>query len=325
MIDAFIDAMEYVTVAVCLDDQSVNLVKVAGRIAARLGKALCILHVVEPWSAKPAARILGEKSTLWDVATGLDADLKMRATEALDRLADAAGVPSARLLVTTGSPRACLGDEALEVGSCLLVIGRGGTVSRHLPQSFSTVLSLMAKTPVPLLVIDPVKQADFPGDAPRILVADDLSDKGEAALRAATIFATGLRNSWLHHVHVNAMTRAVLDAGIIAAGTAAHTQIPEAAATTDIYTLLVAALDRAMEERIEPLHAALAASGGKYTREVVDGPTRGELQEAIAVVHPDVVALGRHHSMHEAHTGFARLATRAMIAGDAAVLIVPDL
>ncbi len=325
MIDAFFDAMETVTVAVSLDEHAAQLARIGARLAARLGKNLCLLHIVEPWSSMPAAVLLGPKSPLWDAALGLDTDLRDRATQALTDLARDIGAPNARILVTTGRPKARLGEEALEAGSCLLVIGIGSQMTRRLPRTFSTVLSLMATTPVPLLVIDPTRHRDFPGETPRLLAADDLSDKGEAAVRIAATLAAKFGQTWLHQVHVNAMTRDVLDAGILAAGNAAHTQVPAAAAAADIHGLLVTQLDRALALRLEPFLPALSAANCRYTREIVDGSTKGELQGATSAMHPDVVVFGRHRSPHEARAGLARIATRAMFDGDAGVLIVPDL
>lgn len=324
MIESYVSALATVTVAVSLDEHSEALVRIGARLAKRLGKQLCLLHIVEPWAELPVSQAFGKASPLWNVVQAVGEGIHERAEAAVADLAKRADV-QARIVVVSGKPKDCLGPEALEIGSCLLLVGYTGRATPLLPRGLSTVLSLMATTPVPLLVIDPTTHTEFPPEELRVLLADDLGDKGDAVALLAFDLAARFGKTWVHHVHINGLTREVLDAGIACASAAAHTQLPVSASAADVHALLRAQLARCMEARFEAYATEFTSRSCRYTSEIVEGGVKSGLSEVIEAVKPHVTVFGRHRSVHDQHTALARLPARSVLNESHAVIVVPDL
>src|SRR5262249_51200017 len=115
--------------------------------------------------------------------------------------------------VLAGKAAPVIGQAALDLKSCLLVVAATYDDVKFLPRGLSTALSLMVSAQVPILVMDGRATTLWPDSGVRLLLADDLGPASEGAVDFAFDFSAGIRRVALHHLHVNALTRGAIEVG----------------------------------------------------------------------------------------------------------------
>jgi nucleotide-binding universal stress UspA family protein len=296
----------FISVAVDFDEHTAALVRVAEALCRRSGKKLCLLHAVDPGQQRSAA-----SSRLAEV-------------EAL-----VGGGVQVLKEVVQGRPREVLASAAHSVGSCLLLLGLSYERARHVPLSFSTALSLVSDSPVPIMILDgTTKQAELPMDKLHVLLADDLAEKTEATVAFAFDLAgSGTdteRRDAVTHLHVSGLTREVIGAALGAAMASEHSLVDPESLSADVYACAVEAFRSRLEKRAEPYLEYFEEAGGAYRARLAEGAVEEEILQAVRELEPDVLLFARHHPYHTKPLHVGRVPYRAMLASQRPVIVVPD-
>jgi nucleotide-binding universal stress UspA family protein len=325
MMHSTLDRHGFVTVAVALDKHTPALVESASQLAAKLGKRLALIHVVEPWAELPASAPFGEGDPLWNVTQAVETSAVEKARA---RLADIAGMMPPKLdtvmLVLRGKPVEVIVREAGQLGTCLLVVGIDHGGSRFLPTGFSTAFSLLVGAPMPVLAIDATLGRMPDWGRLRLMLADDLGRHSDTAVEFSAMLTAGLGNAELHHVHVNALSAESLRAGLAQAAASAHTPLDERTSAADVYAALLAELEAKLRSRVDAQRDYMEAERVAYSPRIVTGPVLEQLSEAAASVDPDVIAFGRHHAYYTKPFVVGRVPYRAMLAQKRPIIVVPN-
>jgi nucleotide-binding universal stress UspA family protein len=326
--ETFAMRAKYVTVAVAFDHHTVPLTTYAAGLCEKLGKDLCLLHVVEPWLDQPHSVPQGENDPLWNVRQAVEANAYELAERKLDELAS--GISQHITVVkhvVRGKPAPVLAQEALNTGSMLLLVGADIGSLKYLPKGLSTALSLMVSSPVPVLVADGKTLESSPGKSPAgvptIMMADDLSKDTESALEFAFDLAIGQGKVILHHVYVNGLTFEALRAGLLSASATAHSFVNEQTSTEIVFDALVKELEEQLERRCESEREYLENGGGAYESRVLTGHVAKKLLEEVEKIQPSMVVFGRHQAVHRQPFFMGRVPFKTMLNGQAPVVIVP--
>jgi nucleotide-binding universal stress UspA family protein len=326
MSDSFYASQPYVTVAVAFDQHSEALTRAAFELAERAGKKVCLVHAVEPWTELARSRPLGSRSPLWDSMQAVETSVQDKAVQRLDALARTAPAGLAvRTSVVRGSPTRAIADEAVEIGTYLLLVGAKSDAHKIFPAGVSTGLALLAASPVPTLVVDATRHVprfDERSRALRIVLADDLTERSEASLAYAAELARGCRGAWIHHVFVSGIARDALQVALQNAATATRTVCSDFEAN-EVFVELRRHQLATLEERFSAFRDYHEGAGGKYTNEVVAGGVAPELGAIVEDMGPDVLVFGRHRFVHTAPFAFGRMPFRAMLAFGRPVIVVP--
>ncbi len=323
MIQSALENGEYVAVAVAFDDHTLPLAQFGAALAAKLGKKLALIHVAEtPAIARPVQPFV-VPSVIWDKMLEYVAAGREQARKRLNELKESLpGTPDAKLVVLEGLVVDGLAKEATRLGACLLLVGTSVRNKLFVPRGFSTALTLMASSPVPVMAMDTERHIPGLDLAFRILLADDLGEQSEPAVQLAAALADSLPKTWVHHVHVSAFSKANLDTALKNAAVAAHTSMTPGEAE-EIFKAVRAKQRDALEARFGDYREYVEAAGGKYSSEVVTGDVGQELDAAVKTYVPDVLVFGRHQSLHRQPFFFGRMPFKAMMAYNRPVLVVP--
>jgi len=322
----FLDNNEYVTLAVKFDRAAPALLETATRLCRRLGKKLCLLHVLEPWVELPLAGVFGQGGDpLGRVSQAMEASTRDLALGRLAELAQTVSPEiSVRTVVVAGKPIERIGSEAENVGTCLLIVGASYNGARLLPQGLSLALSLMAGAPVPVLALDAMRTPRPEMNKLILMLADDLGAQTETAVEFAYALATALGNTTLYHVHVNSLSYASLETGLAAAAASGHTRDDEVPGVADeLYQALTRRLGEALEERGADQRDYLEAAGGTCITEVLTGDVAQQLGDLIQTTNPALLIFGRHRALQMRPFFIGRLPYRTMLAFKCPVVVVP--
>lgn len=312
-----------IAVAVAFDEFAEGLVRFAGKLAARLGKKLVLLHVVEPFFELPIS--MTEVASLTGLSAVAEREARTAAESRLEELIKLVpeGV-SAERVILHGKPRSTLSQSAFACRACLLIAGAHLQSLRHaMPRGLSTAMGLMPATQVPLLVVDPDHLPRLFDDDHKILLADDLTASSEAAVRYALELSTALESTKIRHVYINTLNREQLASALTDAAAAARSPGVDQLSTDLVFKRILEDLEESLEERASSYIDYLENSGGSYEREVITGDVRNEVAQEILRYRPTLVVFGRHKALHSGPMFLGRMPFRAMVAHGVPVLIVP--
>ncbi len=327
---SFLDARQFITVAVAFDRHSTPLVRLGAELCLRTGKKLNLLHVVEPWMDRAHSHpFADEGSPLWDVTLAVETRAKDLAERNLDEIITT--VPPHVVIEKTilfGKPAETIGRGAEEAGSALLLIGADSKAKTFQWRGISTALSLLAGSDVPVMAVDTELYAAsggsiFPNEKLTILLADDMSPEAESAVALAFDLGTLSGRTVLHHLHVNGMTPENLRSGLETAAAASHTPIDTSKSFGDVFSALDRHLQDQLAARAAPFREYLEAAGGLYVPEVLTGNVKTELAAYVDAVRPDVLIFGRHRTLHTRPFFLGRLPFAAMMALHKPLVVVP--
>ena len=312
-----------IALAVATDEHAASLVKFAGSLAARLGKRLVLLHVIEPILELPISMV--EIGPLH----GIEAAAVQESHKAAEQwLADLKKlVPqgvSVESVIVHGKTRSMLAQSALTSRACLLIAGAHFQTLRHaISRGLSTAMGLMPVTRVPLMLVDPNQLPSLTDSDSKILLADDLTPSAEAAVRYALEFSTAIEHATVRHIYINSIDRQQLAGALAAAAAAARAPEVDEVSAESVFARLVGDLRHQLEYRASSYVDYLENSGGNYEADVITGKVREELSVEILRFHPSLLVFGRHKALHAVPIFLGRMPFRAMVAHGLPVLVVP--
>lgn len=325
MSETFAERARYITVAVGFDRHTLPLTTYATHLCQKFGKDLCLLHVVEPWLDRPHSVPQGESDPLWNVTQAVEANARDLAIRKLEELGSEIP-PQVKVLrrVVRGRTIPALCQEALSIGSMMLLVGADVENLKFIPKGLSTALSLMMSSPVPVLVANTAHLKTEIPPTGTFMVADDLSPESEEALEFAFDLAVAQGKSALYHVHVNGLTFEALKSGLMTAAASAHSPVNGQATAEIVFDSLVSGLEDTLNKRCQNARDYLEAGGGSYHPKVLTGHVAKKITAEAEVLKPDILIFGRHHAYHKHPFFLGRVPLRTMLACHVPILVVPS-
>ncbi len=199
-----------VVVAIKFNDHAPTLIKWGLSIARRMGLPLVLVNVTEHHALYFVPYSLPILDTL---VSSVEAENQLIAESQLENMAEKylAGYEH-KIYARSGYAAKEILEQAAYSRASLIIVGAAAASHHFVPKGFSTSLTLLAESPVPVLVISAAIETVMSSERCIVAFADDLSPQTESMARAALKFSASLGGVDFHHVHVNALTEEVLDA-----------------------------------------------------------------------------------------------------------------
>lgn len=301
-----------IVVAVANDPNAVPLARFAEMLATKLGKRLHFAHV--PSQDQPQMPLaLARNTTIAMLAKASKAEAVASARARLDELVGLvrAEVQASAEMRPGTRTEDVLSSIAREQNACLIVTSTSRESYKFTPKGFSTALGLMAKSPLPVIVVPrDAELAPEESRGLRLVVADSLEDESKSAVAFALEVARAWRDSVVRHVYVRpASLGALFDVA---------TNQANAAWASAAQKLRVE-----LENRSAEWLAGLIGSGGRYQPEVLAGSATDELGDVASRMAADLVVFGRHKPITFTPFRIGRMPFHAMLSYKGAIAVVP--
>jgi nucleotide-binding universal stress UspA family protein len=321
MTKRFMNPNGKIIVPVNLDETCAATLKSAAQISKRTGLKLEVLHVSEYWVGRtwPTEMMLG--GPMAGIITSVEDDSIEVATTTLKELVKknlpGQDVPCTVLL---GYPAESIRAHAVTVGADLIVLGGTADDYRFVPKGLSTLLSLMADAPCPVLVIPKGKVVNWETKDLNAIFADDLQPQTESAAEIAYEWATAFGKTKLTHAHSNQMSKEDLKAALTSAAAAAHT--PPGAMDVDVvWNSAMKSMDEALKDRAPGRRKWLESRGGSVQYKVVQGAPVESILKLADETKADLMIFGRHRTWRRKPFAIGQLPFHSMLRSQRPVLI----
>lgn len=313
----------HVIVAVNFDEDTTALKKTAIGLAMQFATSIRFVHVIEP-SVDYANEIYGLDGFSVPVA-GIETRAELL-NDAWSKMAELTADIKLSVpvdgQVLEGDVSAAIIAEAVSSHANLIVCSARPKEYKYLPRGFSVALSLMHDAPVAVLVTTG-KHFDATQERMRVLIADDLNESSKNAVAKAYEFASGCHQSRVRHVHVHGDLRDKLSGR----WAELKDKIPflhrQAGTLDNLVQVDHDARVKTMSSR-GGIQQFLATQGGVITEmEIRTGDVEEEIHRCASDFLPSLVVFGRHRSWRSRPFLIGRLPLKTMLAGFAAVLVIP--
>ena len=285
--------------------------RVASALAKRLGAKLRIVTVFEPndappWGDFPMPEEVTISSTdIWQALRRGKEAAKRHLTEEVTKMAG--GLRDAQAVgVVVEAFEAADGiiADATCNGADLIVVGISKRDYEHAFRGFSTALSLMSSSPVPVLVVPEEAAFSFEGSALKLLVADDLKQGSKSVLRHSLSLMAQLMPCEVVHLH------------------ALEKSLWEYLTKVDAKVVLDACASE-MRRRSETFVSVLQP-GSTYVVDAQEGDVGVTLTRTIEKLNPDLIAFGRHKALSTRPLMIGRMTANAMLQLRRPIMVVPQ-
>jgi nucleotide-binding universal stress UspA family protein len=321
MTNRFMNPNGKILVPVNLDETAAANIKAGAQIAKRTGLKLEIVHVNEYWVGRtwPAEMMFGGPVT--GMISTVEEDAMAEAKRSLDVLVKknlpGMEVPSTVLL---GYPAESIRAHAVAIGAELIILGGTADDYRFIPKGLSTLLSLMADAPCPVLVLPKGKMTNWEAQSLKAIFSDDLQPQSESAALVAYDWAAALGNTQLVLAHSNQMSKESLKTAMTTAAAASHT--PTGAIDVDV---IWNAAMKSMEEKLMSRGAGqrkfLESRSGTARAIVLQGPPVESILNMASETKADVMIFGRHRTWRRKPFAIGQLPFHTMLRSQRPVLI----
>lgn len=309
------EAGKKLLVAVAFDERLEALMRSAERYCQLTGSALRLTHVCDPW-AKSFLATVADKGAL-DLMAALKDEAVRIAGRRLDALARSLDSSlKVETAVLSGDVAKSVVEDAEENAASMIMVGasRGG-VSGTI-QGFSTAISLVMESSVPVMVLN--ERADFSpnNERPVIVACDDFTEVSSSALDLGFVVASSIEGCTLVHLHVESY-----------GDMNTHGKLRDPKTNGAISPEQLEHLNRQAEEkmleRAGRRPAALEDKGGRYVLEIVSGTVPDEIERSAIAHRADLMILGQHKVFHRKSMHVGQVPYKAMLAQQRPVIVVP--
>ncbi len=321
MTNRFMNPNGKILVPVNLDETAAVNMKAAAQIAKRTGLKLEIVHVNEYWVGRtwPAEMMFGGPVT--GMISSVEDDTMSEAKASLNLLAKKA-LPGMDVPCTVflGYPAESIRAHAVAIGAELIILGGTADDYRFIPKGLSTLLSLMADAPCPVLVLPKDKVTNWESQSLKAIFADDLQPQTESAAIVAYDWAAALGNTQLTLAHSNQMSKDSLKTAMTAAAAASHA--PTGALDVDvIWNAAMRSMNEKLMARAASQRKFLESRGGGAKSIVLQGPPVESILNLANETKTDVLIFGRHRTWRRKPFAIGQLPFHSMLRSHKPVLI----
>jgi nucleotide-binding universal stress UspA family protein len=302
-------------VAVAFDERLETLIRSAERYCQLTGAALRLTHVCDPW-AKSFLATVADKGAL-DLMAALKDEATRIAGRRLDALARSLDQSlKVETAVLSGDVAKSVAEDAEDNGASMIMVGSSRSGVTGTIQGFSTAISLVMESAVPVLVLN--EKAEFcpKSDRPVIVACDDFTEVSSAALDVGFAVASSIEGSSLVHLHVESY-------GDMNAHGKLRDPKTNGAITPEQLEHMNRQAEEKMLERAGGRPAALEDKGGRYVLEIVTGSVPDEIERSAIAHRADLMILGQHKVFHRKSMHVGQVPYKAMLAQQRPVIVVP--
>ncbi len=310
--------------ALGLSETDKHILDAASAICSKTKMNLRLVHVVEPWAGPLWSIPVAGEAAISGMIQTVEEQSQMTAEQELKQLADSIkGDFEITTNVLTGRvAHGLISDAVVNKGSMILTGAAPGSHA-FVPKGLSTALTLMAESPIPVMVVSQDCKVDFSRGDLKVLAADDLTDSSLSVVHVAYDLAASLGHSNVEHLHVNSLDLETLRASLSNAQAASHSVVDPAVSAESLFEMIKKDLTEKMKQR-SPLHmSSLEASGGKYTYNIVNGNPSEAINNEVERTGVDVLVCGRHQTFHRKPFLIGRVPFSAMLSLGRAVVVAP--
>jgi nucleotide-binding universal stress UspA family protein len=312
-----------VIVALNFNSQSKVLVDTAVGMCQRSGWGLRLLHVVTP---PPSVVWYGEITPGLRLADLAEAELEISKNEAKFKLEQIAkGVPAnidVSVSVVADDVAEGVLTETKSKEAKLLVCGSIGGSYRFVPKSMSTLLSLMAQAPIPVLVLNDAAPHAFPQDRLKIIVLDDLSEETAHIFHGNFKFLSHVKEIDVLHVHVSGLNKATLAAALTAANAASRNGVNLEVEVDDLFSSMQDKAIKRLQERSADLRTDSENRKIHYKTQIEYGNIHDAIDRLTKAFQPDILCFGKHSSIRHKPFALGQVPYSSMLANKLPVLIL---
>lgn len=310
MLARFPSSKAKIGVAVSFDERLEQVLTVAQRLGRMTGCSLRLIHVCDPWTKSYLATAVEAGPP--DLVNALKEESARIAGRRVTALARTLG-DHCEVAVAAGDVVKCLAEDAESNGVGLLVVGasKGGLASTSM--GFSTAVSLISESTVPVLVVNEEACLELARDGLNIVVADDFSDVALEGLALGFALAQAVRGSTLVHAHVETYS----DLQLFRKGKA------QAKVSPNQISGMLQSAEAKLLERCGDRAGRLEADGGHYQMEVVAGSVPDELERTAVACRADLTIFGQHRVFHRHAMQVGQVPFKAMLSQNRPVIVVP--
>jgi nucleotide-binding universal stress UspA family protein len=219
-------------------------------------------------------------------------------------------------VINDGSVADCLITEAKSHKSPLILCGTSTNGSRFVPRGLSTALSLMANSPIPVMIVGEDCDRLLEKQSLNILVADDLSDQSRAAIHTGCELAVAWPETDFNHIHVHKADEKelVAFANSILKLTRGRTDVNlvELSGDTVIERLIMQTKDE-LQARVGFVSFLFTEKGGKYSQHIVFGSPREQICATAEALDVDLIIFGRHRAVFGHKSFFGKVPFYSML------------
>lgn len=314
-----------IVLAIAFDDQTFKVVDDAIGLAKALGRELRIIHAFDEQFADP---VVAEMPGYYQVPSLLTLNFEKLLGERRQKMAELLQQVGARHAVTGQvivgeTARVILADADARLAPLVITACSPGSYD-FVPAGFSTAMTLMVESKLPVLTINDTRRLQVAKDKLRILVCDDLTPTSAMAVKTAYKLATALPGASVKHLHVHGDFRELLKSSW--SDLLAKTPgISETFATPEeLWTKQNDERTSLLKRRAAPYRDQLVAAGGQANIEVrLANKVESELRLVDEEWAPHLIVFGRHRLLKTRPFVLGRVPYRAMLGLNRAVLMVP--
>ncbi len=309
-----------------------KLLQAAGSIAHKTGASLRLVSVWENKIVDMAKAVQRLPDFDWQ-SLKLDSllkDARMKIQEKCEKqlaiIADKLPRDTAvtKLVTTAKYPAQGILAEAEAQRASLIILGAGTKADKYLMRGYSTALTTMAATTVPVLVIGGQCETDFSSSRLRMLLADDLREITEAGMRSSIEWIKKLGVIDLMHVHIEEMDLSRVKQVLGTAAVELRSTVEWQRLSADLLHSLDLALKERLRNRIPGVDDYIGSRNGTLQREVRRCAfVREEIERAANEFQADLLVFGRHEKVHHRPFMVGRVTYQAMLSQKRAVMVMP--
>lgn len=282
-----------------------------------------LVHVVDDWNVPPTAVYPGEY-LFPKVAIALQLEARDAALKRLEEIGKTFESDSVNAVVAGNAAQALISDAATS-GAKLIVCGTKAISHRFLPKGFSTALSLMADSPIPVMIV-PEDCRSFKDEEPVIMLADDLTDSCWGALHTALELCLSLKKPKLVHVHMFDSRREELKQ--FSKKLMEKLDLDTVPLDGDFSFQKLAdefeeRVKEKMNHRLGTAKGLIESAGGTYEVRTYFGDVQKNFTRATLDYKPDLVVFGRHETVHRRPFSIGKMPFYAMLDLHKPLIIAP--
>lgn len=300
------------------------LLDAARDICLKINGRLRLVHAIEPWFGTSWSAMAIHEPGMVDLFQTYEGQSMTQAGEELTRLAKT--LPKElEVSVNTilGRSVDAIISDAMANQASLIITGAAASSHRFIPKGFSTALTLMSESPIPVLVITENARVDVKASDLSMMIADDLAEGSVSAVQRAYDWASrlGVRN--LHHLHINNLSPELLKSSLETALATAHSTSVLTLPPQEVFDSVVKRLQDRLNERSRLARESSKGSFAKVDTVIRTGETSAMVSEASKASGAQILAFGRHKTIHKHPFYIGRFPFSSMLGEGKPVLVIP--
>lgn len=317
-----------IIVAVQFDALAPKLLASALELAKNGRFRVRAIHVSEPLSAMAASYTHLDGGTAINLALQIQEDQVKEAEQKLASMIK--DIDQDRCFfdqkVVPGIASQVILEEANKEQCAYILTGAAPGSHRYIPKGISTALSLMARSPVPVIVVREGLEFRLLDKNMKILMADDLRSESESIVSEALSLAKLCEEAqtiMMQHCHV-------LDFDVVDLQfelSRLRNRLPDALrnerSADEMYKFFVERAVSALQAKFDQVNVRPSQGDVHYEAKVISGSVLEVLDASIRNFSPNIVVFGRHHTLHRHPWGIGKVPLHGLLSFNSPIMLVP--